>query len=65
MMNTLSIRPGATVKTILIEGVDGVSDELLIEHAMRAAGETRTSLFGTSVRRGNCGNRAVVFLYTD
>ena len=57
---------GRTVKTVLVSEIRDESDEQIVDCAIRAARETRPSLFGWHVSRAlDDSHRAVVSLYTD
>lgn len=67
-MEIKSIRKGRTVKVVTIANVGEVDDRKVIDAAMAATGETRSSLFGTNVTyfdEDDLGLTAVVDLHTD
>lgn len=58
---------GSTVKIVTVTDIAGESDVEIADFAIEAARETRSSLFGTHVKRyaNKVADTATVSLYTD
>ena len=48
-MQVKSVRTGRTMKVVTLTEVTEVDDQACVSEAMKAAGEDRSSLFGTNV----------------
>jgi len=65
-MFAMSYHKGTTIKEVSIADIHGETDEEILAYAMTVAGETKSSLFGTSVgSRGITGTVAIVTLHTN
>lgn len=64
-MQVESVRKGRTSKVVTLSGVTEVNDDAVRKVAYAAAGETASSLFGSSVAYFGDEDSAVVTLYTD
>jgi len=57
---------GATLKRVVVRNVTDETDDAIIAEAMRAAGESKSSLFGWGVQRHeDTPSTVVVTLHTD
>lgn len=67
MITVGNVYRGRTIKTVTVAGIgEHDRDHDIIDHAIAAAGETRSSLFGATVRHHeDCEALATVTLYTD
>lgn len=62
-MQVTNVDKARTVKTVTIENVVSETDSDIVRVALKAAGETRGSIFGSRMERR--GATVIVSLYTD
>lgn len=65
MYKAVVTNKGRTVKTVTVEAPENANDNDVLEAALSAAGENRSSLFGWSINYWPVGEVWTVDLHTD